>query len=97
MLLPLEEPAYGGFEPSNCLCELRGQGAEGLDLEPTPERVSAWGGFDSRRPEVAALALRVGELLRAHLSLNPEVVIVPPKTIPRSEGKAVRVVERRAP
>jgi phenylacetate-CoA ligase len=68
-----------------------------VHVEPTPERVSAWGGFDSRRPEVAALALRVGELLRAHLSLNPEVVIVPPKTIPRSEGKAVRVVERRAP
>ena len=68
-----------------------------VHVEPTPERVSEWGGFDSRRPEVAALALRVGELLRAHLSLNPEVVIVPPKTIPRSEGKAVRVVERRAP
>jgi len=68
-----------------------------VHVEPTPERVSAWGGFDSRRPEVVALALRVGELLRAHLSLNPEVVIVPPKTIPRSEGKAVRVVERRAP
>ena len=34
------------------------------------------------------------ELLRAHVSLNPEVAIVPPKTIPRSEGKAARVVER---
>jgi len=68
-----------------------------VHVEPTPERVRAWDGFDSRRPEVAALALQVGELLRAHLSLNPEVVIVPPKTIPRSEGKAVRVVERRAP
>src|SRR6266478_4757232 len=67
-----------------------------VHVEPTPESVSEWGGFDSRRPEVAALVLRVGELLRAHLSLNPEVVIVPPKTIPRSEGKAVRVVERRA-
>jgi phenylacetate-coenzyme A ligase PaaK-like adenylate-forming protein len=27
--------------------------------------------------------------------INPEIAIVPPKTIPRSEGKAVRVVERR--
>ena len=45
-------------------------------------------------PEVVALSLRVRELLRAHLGLNPEVAIVPPKTIPRSEGKAVRVVER---
>ena len=67
-----------------------------VHVEPSEERVRAWGGFDSRRPEVAALATRVGELLRAHLGLNPEVVIVPPKTIPRSEGKAVRVVERSA-
>ena len=41
-----------------------------------------------------SLSLRVRELLRAHLGLNPEVTIVPPKTIPRSEGKAVRVLER---
>jgi phenylacetate-CoA ligase len=34
------------------------------------------------------------ELLRAHLGLNPEVAIVPPKNIPRSAGKAVRVLER---
>ena len=45
-------------------------------------------------PEVVATALRVGELLHIHLGLNPEVAIVPPKTIPRSEGKAARVVER---
>jgi phenylacetate-coenzyme A ligase PaaK-like adenylate-forming protein len=45
-------------------------------------------------PVVVALSLRVRELLRAHLGLNPEVAIVPPKTFPRSEGKAVRVVER---
>ena len=38
---------------------------------------------------------RVGERLRGHLGLNPEIAIVPPKSIPRSEGKAVRVVERR--
>ena len=46
-------------------------------------------------PQVVALAARVGERLRGHLGLNPEIAIVPPRTIPRSEGKAVRVVERR--
>jgi len=45
-------------------------------------------------PTVVALSLRLRERRRAHLGLNPEVAIVPPKTIPRSEGKAVRVVER---
>jgi phenylacetate-CoA ligase len=74
----------------------RGKGFPTIEVhvEPAEERVRAWGGFDSARPEVVALSLRVGELLRAHLGLNPEVAIVPPKTIPRSEGKAVRVVER---
>jgi len=74
----------------------RGKGFPTIEVhvEPAEERVRAWGGFDPARPEVAALSLRVRALLRAHLGLNPEVAIVPPKTIPRSEGKAVRVVER---
>jgi phenylacetate-CoA ligase len=74
----------------------RGKGFPTIEVhvEPAEERVRGWGGFDSARPEVVALSLRVRELLRAHLGLNPEVAIVPPKTIPRSEGKAVRVVER---
>jgi phenylacetate-CoA ligase len=68
-----------------------------VHVEPSEARVREWGGFDPARPEVIALSMRVRELLRAHLGLNPEVAIVPPKTIPRSEGKAVRVVERSSP
>ncbi|HEV8531826.1 MAG TPA: phenylacetate--CoA ligase [Methylomirabilota bacterium] len=66
-----------------------------VHVEPAEARVRAWGGFDPSRPEVQRLSARVGERLRGHLGLNLAVVIVPPKTIPRSEGKAVRVVERR--
>jgi phenylacetate-CoA ligase len=74
----------------------RTQGFPALEVhvEPSERTVREWGGFASDRPEVLALAGSVGEQLRAHLGLNPPVVIVPPKTIPRSEGKAVRVVER---
>jgi phenylacetate-CoA ligase len=77
----------------------RSQGFPDIEVhvEPAEERVRAWGGFEPGRPEVIALSSRVRELLRAHLGLNPEVVIAPPKTIPRSEGKAVRVVERTSP
>jgi phenylacetate-CoA ligase len=67
-----------------------------VEVEPTPETVQGWGSFAAGGSARAALTARIGELLRAHLSLNPEIVIVPPKTIPRSEGKAVRVVERSA-
>ena len=66
-----------------------------VHVEPAEERVRGVGrlrlGAGRRSPPCRC---GCGELLRAHLGLNPEVAIVPPKTIPRSEGKAVRVVER---
>jgi phenylacetate-CoA ligase len=66
-----------------------------VQVEPAERLVREWGGFEPARPEIAALGAQVAERLRGHLGLNPEVAVVAPKTIPRSEGKAVRVVERR--
>jgi phenylacetate-CoA ligase len=67
-----------------------------VHVEPTERLVLEWGGFETSRPQIGALTARVAEQLRAHLGLNPEIAVVAPKTIPRSEGKAVRVVERDA-
>ena len=67
-----------------------------VQVEPTERAVSTWGGFDAQRPEVRALRARIAERLRGYLGLNPAIAIVSPKSIPRSEGKAVRVLERRA-
>jgi phenylacetate-CoA ligase len=66
-----------------------------VHVEPAERVVGEWGGFDAAGAQVRSLSARVSECLRGHLGLNPEIAIVPPKTIPRSEGKAVRVVERR--
>jgi phenylacetate-CoA ligase len=66
-----------------------------VQVEPAERVVREWGGFEAARPQVAALSARVAACLRGHLGLNPEIAVVAPKTIPRSEGKAVRVVERR--
>jgi len=66
-----------------------------VHVEPAEGVVAGWGGFVSGGAQVVALAARVGERLRGHLGVNPEIAIVPPRSIPRSEGKAVRVVERR--
>ncbi len=66
-----------------------------VHVEPVERLVQAWGGFDAAPAERAALGDRVAQRLRGHLGLSPEVAVVAPKTIPRSEGKAVRVVERR--
>jgi phenylacetate-CoA ligase len=65
-----------------------------VQVEPAERVVQGWGGFEAA--QVAALSARVAECLRGHLGLNPEVAVVAPKSIPRSEGKAVRVVERRS-
>jgi AMP-binding enzyme len=40
-----------------------------------------------------ALSARVTERTGGHLGLNLEIAIVPPRTIPRREGRAVRVVD----
>jgi phenylacetate-CoA ligase len=54
-----------------------------LECEPAP-------GVDT-----ADLAARVGEQLREHMGVRFEIAVLEPGTIPRSEGKAVRVVDRR--
>ncbi|MEX2220631.1 MAG: phenylacetate--CoA ligase [Candidatus Rokuibacteriota bacterium] len=66
-----------------------------VQVEPAERVVREWGGFAGAPAQLAALSARVSECLRGHLGLNPEIAVVAPKTIPRSEGKAVRVVERR--
>jgi len=67
-----------------------------VHVEPAEQVVQGWGGFEAASAQATALSARVAECLRGHLGLNPEIAVVAPKTIPRSEGKAARVVERRA-
>jgi phenylacetate-CoA ligase len=66
-----------------------------VQVEPDERVVREWGGFEAAPARLAALSAQVSACLRGHLGLNPEIAVVAPKTIPRSEGKAVRVVERR--
>jgi phenylacetate-coenzyme A ligase PaaK-like adenylate-forming protein len=42
-----------------------------------------------------ALQASVSQTLREALSLTATVELAPPRTIPRSEGKAVRVLDER--
>jgi phenylacetate-CoA ligase len=45
--------------------------------------------------DVAALRARVETVLREHTGIRLEVEVLPPGGVPRSEGKAVRVVDKR--
>ena len=65
-----------------------------VQVEPAPELIARCGGFRVDHPEIAALRRRAAEELRRATGLSVELTIVAPRTIPRSEGKAVRVIER---
>ena len=66
-----------------------------VHVEPAPALVERCGGFDAAHPVIVGLRQRVAERLRKALGLSIQLTIVAPQSIPRSEGKAVRVIERR--
>ena len=65
-----------------------------VQVEPAAELIARCGGFAVDHPEIASLRRRAAEQLRQATGLGIELTIVAPRTIPRSEGKAVRVIER---
>jgi len=65
-----------------------------VQVEPAPALLERCGGFRPEHPAMDELRRRVRERLHRACGLTVELTIVPPHTIPRSEGKAVRVVER---
>ena len=68
-----------------------------VQVEPAPALLARCGGFDAEHPALAEVRRRATERLRAALGLTIELTLVAPRTIPRSEGKAVRVIETREP
>jgi len=65
-----------------------------VQVEPAPALLARCEGFRADHPEMLAVQRRAAEHLRRVTGLGVDVVLVAPRTIPRSEGKAVRVVER---
>jgi len=66
-----------------------------VHAEPEAALVARCGGFDAAHPVLADLRRRVGEQLAKAIGLTADVTLVAPRTLPRSEGKAVRVIEKR--
>jgi phenylacetate-CoA ligase len=66
-----------------------------VQVEPAPALVERCGGFDPGHPALVDLRRRVGDRLSSAIGLSVELSLVAPRTVPRSEGKAVRVVEKR--
>jgi len=68
---------------------------EGLD-DMTIKVELAEGGFDGQLEHLVHLQNRIVERLRAEILTKPKVELVAPGTLPISEGKAKRVIDKRS-
>ena len=66
-----------------------------VQVEPSAAVVEGCGGFNAAHPTLVALRARVAERLQKAIGLSVELTLAAPRTLPRSEGKAVRVVEKQ--
>ncbi len=60
-----------------------------VNVEMTPEK------FTDKVSDILAMEKNLANAMKIMLGINPTVHLVAPKTIARSEGKAVRVVDKR--
>ena len=60
-----------------------------VDVEMSPEQ------FTDKVKEVLQMEKALANAMKTMLGINPSVHLVAPKTITRSEGKAVRVIDKR--
>ena len=60
-----------------------------VNVEMNPER------FTDKVSEILAMEKKLADSMKIMLGINPKVRLVAPKSIIRSEGKAVRVVDKR--
>jgi phenylacetate-CoA ligase len=66
-----------------------------LMAEVTEAFAAGMGGFHAEHDATRRLRGHVAKLLQNTLGVSAEVMLCEPGTLPRSEGKAVRVVDRR--
>ncbi len=67
-----------------------------IQVEVTEAIIERWGHFEDDHLDMTALTENIQKLLKDSLGLTADVTLLKPKSIARSEGKAVRIVDRRA-
>jgi phenylacetate-CoA ligase len=66
-----------------------------VQVEITEACVKRWTDSDSNHVEIETLTTKIQTQLKDGLGLTADVKLMQPRSVPRSEGKAVRVVDRR--
>ncbi len=80
-----------GYQPNYQIIVDRANNTDTFDInvEMNPEQ------FTDKVREVLAMEKKLAGAMKTMLGINPAIHLVPPKTIARSEGKAVRVIDKR--
>ena len=80
-----------GYEPNYQIVVDRKNNTDTFDVnvEMTPEK------FTDKLSDVLMMEKSLANAMKIMLGINPSVHLLPPKSIARSEGKAVRVVDMR--
>ncbi|WP_026673132.1 phenylacetate--CoA ligase PaaK [Alkalihalobacterium bogoriense] len=66
-----------------------------LHCEMTQEFYTLLPNFDLQHEQVLLLQKKINHSMKANCLVSMDIHIQPPKTIPRSEGKAVRIIDKR--
>jgi phenylacetate-CoA ligase len=86
-----------GLAPNYQIVLERKKALDELDVqvEITEELLATWGAFEEDMIEMGALKEKIVCSLKDTLGLTADVTLLKPKSIARSEGKAVRVIDKR--
>jgi len=87
-----------GLSPHYQLVVDRQRALDTLDvqIEVTEELIARWGRIENGGLELTRLTDRVVFLLRQTMGLTARVTLLAPRSLTRSDGKAVRVIDRRS-
>lgn len=66
-----------------------------VHVEVNEQIIARWGSFDDGNVQFSTLMKKINTQLKDNLGLTAEVELLKPNTIARSEGKAVRVIDKR--
>ena len=66
-----------------------------IQVEVTEALIDIWGHFEDGHLDMTALTENIQKLLKDSLGLTADVTLLKPRTLARSEGKAVRVIDKR--
>jgi phenylacetate-CoA ligase len=66
-----------------------------IQVEITEALLSRWGTIEDGSVHLESLSRHISAILKDSLGLTAAITLLPPKSIARSEGKAVRVIDRR--